>query len=299
MSALLFARGLAGPNGRVTLIDSESGRGSLFADIIPGGYKVIEIGPPFSPERYQEAFEVAEAESDVVVIDSLTHEHNGDGGVLDMQEAELDRMAGDNWQKREACKMAAWIKPKMSHKKFVMRILRASCALICCLRGEEKTHISKEEGKSKVITDKFSSPIFDQRFLFELLLNFETISVDGKGGYVIPRKITHPSIAEFLPKENEQIGVKHGELLALWSVNPGKSVIQQPAQVGGPLDAFKKRLWETCKPFRGTEKSWTQAEAKLVEWKILAPGQRVSDFTTQDQYIEAIDKVELQLNPPT
>ncbi len=221
MSALLFARGLAGPNGKICLLDSESGRGSLFADIIPGGYSVIEIGPPFSPERYQEAFEVAEKSADVVVIDSLSHEHTGEGGVLDMQEAELDRMAGDNWQKREACKMAAWIKPKMAHKKFLGRILRCRCALICCLRGEEKTHITKDQGKSKVITDEFSSPIFDPRFLFELLVNFETVQIEGKGGFVIPRKITHPAIEALLPKRDERIGVKHGEAMAAWAKSPG------------------------------------------------------------------------------
>ena len=34
MSALLLMRGIVGPKGRITLVDSESGRGSLFADII-------------------------------------------------------------------------------------------------------------------------------------------------------------------------------------------------------------------------------------------------------------------------
>lgn len=223
MSALLFARGLVGEKGRIVLIDSENGRGSLFADVIPGGYGVIPIDPPFSPERYSEAFTVAEKDADVVVIDSLTHEHNGEGGLLDMQEAELDRMAGADFKKREQCKLAAWIKPKIAHKYFIQKILRCQCALICCLRAEEKTHISKgQDGKSRVITDEFSSPLFDKRFVFELLLSFESIARNGQGGYVIPRKITHPDIAPLLPLENEQIGIKHGEALARWCANPGK-----------------------------------------------------------------------------
>lgn len=245
MSALLLARGIAGPHGKITLIDSESSRGSLFADIIPGGYNVIEIGPPFSPERYQEAFEVAEAVSNVVVIDSLSHEHAGEGGVLDMQEAELDRMAGDNYQKREACKMSAWIKPKMAHKKFIQRILRCRCALICCLRGEEKTHMLKEDGKNKVITDQFSTPIFDSRFIFELLVNFETISNAGKGGYVIARKITHPAIEALLPRENEQIGIKHGEAIAKWASSGQESSPQTPKVK--PKSA-KAELWKIAQP---------------------------------------------------
>lgn len=231
MSALLFARGLAGPQGRVTLVDSESGRGSIFSDLIPGGYYVLDLDAPFSPDRYAAAFEHAEKNSDVVVFDSMSHEWGGEGGVLDWQDAELDRMAGDNWSKREACKMAAWIKPKMAHKLMVQRLLRSRLPLICCLRGEEKTHIQKGDGKTKVFTDEFSSPLFDPRFIFEMLVNFETVARDGVGGFVIPRKITHPSVAALLPKDGEQIGVKHGEALARWCAAPG--AIPKTSSPGG------------------------------------------------------------------
>lgn len=258
MSALLVARGLAGPTGRVTLIDSEGGRGSLFADIIPGGYQVIDIEPPFSPTRYQEAFEMAEAQSDVVIVDSLSHEHAGEGGILDMQEAELQRMAGDDWKKREACKMASWIKPKQAHKKFIQRLLRGRCALICCLRGEEKTHILKEDGKSKVITDQFSSPIFDHRFLFELLVNFETIERNGKGGFVIPRKVTHPAIADLLPAENEKIGIAHGQAIAQWAAG-GKMSGPQVASSNGEIDVLKTQVRAIAKErFSGSLKELQQ-----------------------------------------
>lgn len=230
MSALLFARGLAGPNGKVRLIDSESGRGSIFSDLIPGGYDVIELDAPFSPDRYTQALELAEKDSEVVVTDTLSHEWSGEGGILDWQEAELDRMAGDNWSKREACKMAAWIKPKMAHKLMVQRLLRSKVHLICCLRGEEKTHISKKGGKTEVYTDEFSSPLFDPRFIFEMLVNFETVARDGVGGYVIPRKITHPAIRAFLPAEGEQISVKHGEAIAAWCRGEAKGpAASQPA----------------------------------------------------------------------
>lgn len=282
MSALLFARGLAGPNGRIVMIDSESGRGSLFADIIPGGYQVIEIGPPFSPERYQEAFEVAEQSADVVVFDSLSHEHTGEGGVLDMQEAELDRMAGDNWQKREACKMASWIKPKIAHKKFLQRILRCKCALICCLRGEDKTHITKEGGKSKVITDEFSSPIFDPRFIFELLVNFETVSRDGKGGYVIPRKVTHPAIEELLPLADERISIAHGEAIARWAENPVTCGPQKTSR-----DSLRKQLCRVAKEnFSLTPadiESWLISEGMLgADEKLSAiTDERMADITKQ------------------
>jgi len=274
MSALLLMRGLVGPSGRLVLVDSESGRGSLFADIIPGGYKVLNLEPPFSPERYQEAFEAAEAVADGVIVDSLSHEHNGDGGILDMQEDELTRMAGDNWQKREACKMASWIKPKMSHKKFIQRLLRCKVPLICCLRGEEKTHMIKgDDGKNKVVTDQFSSPLFDQRFIFELLLNFETVARDGKGGFVIPRKVTHPDLAAMIPKENEQIGIHTGEQIARWCAAPGTSPVKPN---GKPSDDERKtlvtELWGIAKQVRGSEKGWNHFQKWAIEHTVMGEG---------------------------
>ena len=277
MSALLLMRGIVGPAGRVALIDSESGRGSIFADIVPGGYQVLDLEPPFSPERYQDAFEMAEANADGVVIDSLTHEHAGEGGVLDMQEAELQRMAGEDYKRREACKMASWIKPKMIHKKLLGRILRCKVPLICCLRGEEKTHMIQEEGsKKKVVTDEFSTPIFDPRFIFELLLNLETVSVAGKGGYVIPRKVTHPDIAGLLPEADRQISVAHGEAIARWCASPGKSkanpIPQTEAKPAATENKVKARMFELLKPYGdllktfAEQRGWVAPNEGLEHW---------------------------------
>src|SRR5260370_2688833 len=74
LSALYLARGIVGRSGKITLIDSESGRGSIFADMVPGGYNVLNLDAPFSPGRYEEAIVEAEKTADVVMVDSLSHE---------------------------------------------------------------------------------------------------------------------------------------------------------------------------------------------------------------------------------
>ena len=253
LSALFFARGLVGPAGRITMVDSESRRGSLFADIVPGGYNVIDLEPPFSPERYEEAIVTAEAQSDIVLVDSLSHEWSGEGGVLDLAEAELDRMAGNDYAKRERVKLASWIKPKMAHKQFVQRLLRLKCGLVVCLRGEEKTRMEKgKDGKNVVVHDEWSSPLYDPRFLFELLLCLETVAHDGQGGFVIPRKVTHPTIAKMLPARDQQISEAHGKALAEWCGNPNR-ITGPPPSLGMPPDppdvkAFKRQLWDLTKP---------------------------------------------------
>jgi len=240
MSALLFARGIVGPSGRIVLIDTENKRGSIFADMIPGSYQTLDLDAPFSPTRYEEAIVAAEKVADVVVIDSMSHEWSGEGGVLDWAQEELQRMGGGDNNK-----MRSWIKPKMAHKMMIQRLLRTKCALICCLRGEEKTHVTKPEPgqKSKVVTDEFSSPLFDSRFVFEMLLNFETVARNGVGGYVVPRKITHPSIAALLPKDDEQIGERHGAALAAWCANPSGQTAAAATTVAVKTATEKTRNW--------------------------------------------------------
>jgi hypothetical protein len=293
MSALLLARGLAGPKGKVRLVDSENGRGSIFADLIPGGYEVLDLDAPFTPDRYQEAIATAEAGADAVVVDSLSHEWSGEGGVLDWADAELERMGGGDNNK-----MRSWIKPKMAHKLMVQRLLRCKGALICCLRGEEKTHVTKpaDGQKGKVITDEFSSPLFDPRFIFEMLLNFETVARNGVGGFVIPRKITHPSIAAILPGENQQIGVATGEALARWCAAPGATPAPTPA-AKPTVKALKSKLWKLTKDVHHENPS--ALLQFLIDEAILDPDETLESLTAER--LEAVIKdAEYKLNnPPT
>jgi len=303
MSALLYMRGIVGPKGRITLIDSESGRGSLFADVIPGGYSVLDLDAPFSPDRYFEAFDVAEKSSDGIVIDSMSHAHSGEGGILDMQEEELTRMAGDNYGKREACKLSSWIKPKIAMKRFIGRVLRSKIPLITCLRGEPKTHMVKnDQGKNTVVTDQFSTPIFDSKFIYELLLNLETYSKNGQGGYVIPRKITHPSLASLLPRENEQVGIAHGAALAAWcagtpatapaaapSADPVSKSDSKPSSGSITTDsALKRQLWDlTGQHHMGSKAKLNQY---LIDEMYIAPEESLQTLTEKrlSAVIEAI-----------
>lgn len=272
MSALLFARGLVGPSGKITLIDTENKRGSIFADLIPGGYDVVDFDAPFSPDRYSEAIEFAESKSDCIVIDSMTHEWSGEGGVLDWADAELEKFGGGDNNK-----MRSWIKPKMAHKAMVSRLLRSPRHIICCLRGEEKTHASKKaDGRATVITDDFSTPIFDSRFIFEMLVNFETINREGKGGFVYVMKTTHPSIGPLLPTENEQVGVKHGDALAKWCAAPSvPGVPQTPsaAPVAGLADAGTRQ--RMIAKFAGFEQ---QALGYAIDQGWLLPNETLDEF---------------------
>lgn len=312
-SGLLLARGIVGPKGRIVLVDTESGRGSIFADKIPSGYSVIDLEPPFTPGRYAEAFKLAEANADILIVDSLSHCWSGEDGVLDWHEKELDRMAGDDWRKREACSMSAWIKPKAELKKLVQScILRTKLPVICCLRGEIKTRVGKnEQGKTKISADEWSSPIFDPRFLFELLVCAECYSVDGKGGYLHVTKITHEDLFQCLPAESEQVGIKHGELLAKWSLG-GQQATTTPAPSlakttqDAKLKELKRALWTLTQPKHGCQPGDSVemvelGRKRLEQWLwdegILSDSETLAEVGSA-RLVEIVTAVEKKLNAP-
>ena len=119
-SAMRLAAGIAGGKS-FAVIDTEAGRAKHYAGEFV--FDHADLHPPFRPAAYAEAIKAADgAGYPVIVVDSCSHEHAGEGGLLDWHEEELDRMAKDDWKKRESCKMTAWIKPKMSHKQMVSRL---------------------------------------------------------------------------------------------------------------------------------------------------------------------------------
>lgn len=177
-TAMRLAAGIAGDKP-FALIDTEAGRGKHYADQFRFDHG--DLAAPFRPEAYTEAIVAADkAGYPAIVVDSTSHVWAGDGGVLDWQEAELDRMAGDNFGRREACKMAAWIKPKLAHKHMVQKLLQVRAHLILCFRAEEKVEMVKDpaDGKMKIVPKKSLVgldgwiPICEKNLPFELTASF-------------------------------------------------------------------------------------------------------------------------------
>lgn len=95
-TAIQMARGIAGAEGEIAVIDSEQGSSQLYGDMtafdvvciddVPVPYRVDrdELGR-YAPERYIEALKAAVAEGyTVAVVDSLTHAWAGEGGILEI-----------------------------------------------------------------------------------------------------------------------------------------------------------------------------------------------------------------------
>lgn len=220
-SALLLARGMVGANGRIGMIDTESGRGSLYADVLPGGYEVMTLGDPFTPKRYIEALTAAEdAGFDVVIIDSASHEWEGIGGVLDM--------AGDIEQRTGKPGLHCWKEPKLEHGRFVLKLLQAKVPVILCLRAKFKSRqVKNERGKNEIVKDDHTSPQQADDFIFEMTAHAEVL-LDHT---INLTKCSHPDLRACFPAQGP-LKIEHGEKIAAWSRGAAK-----PAEVTAAEEA--------------------------------------------------------------
>lgn len=255
-SALLLARGMVGPGGKIVMVDSESGRGSLYADVIPGGYDTLEIRQPFSPARYVDAIDAVEnSKADIGIIDSASHSWEGVGGVLDMA-AEIEAKSGK-------AGLHCWKTPKLEHAKFMLRLLQSSVPWIVCLRAKYKSRQTKVDGKTQIIKDEATSPIHDEAFIYEMTVHFEIL----QNHTIIVTKASHPELRKCFPADkSEPISIKHGELLAKWCSNPGGATTNDPQS---EIKALAAELWTILKPVRGTKKDWQEANNWLWAEEIL------------------------------
>ena len=214
-TALLMARGIVGPKGRIGMIDTERGRGSLYADQIPGGYEVGELDR-FSPGDYIEAINAIErADIDILIIDSASHEWEGEGGVRDM--------AAKSEQKR-GIGIHNWIQPKAQHTKFVQRLLRTKIPVIVCMRGKQLTKQKKVNGKTEVVKDDYTSPIQDSDFIFEMTAYMEILpdhSIDLT-------KWSHPDLKGCFPTKGP-VTIETGEKIAAWAEGTKKPAAKKKA----------------------------------------------------------------------
>lgn len=165
-SALLLAKGLVGDYKKIGLIDSENGRGSFYSDF--GPYNVISLRPPFTPESYIEAIRAFEnAGVDVIIIDSVTHEWDGEGGCLQLNEKlAVAKYKGNTW--------SAWSETTPRHQRFLDAITASSCHVITTVRNKVETVMTSDKRVKKVGMKEIQREGFE----YELTVNF-TIDRDS------------------------------------------------------------------------------------------------------------------------
>jgi hypothetical protein len=175
-SALRLASGIQKVNGGdIAVIDTEARRALHYADKFK--FKHLHFAPPFGPLDYLAAIQHCVAQgARTVIVDSMSHEHEGPGGVLEMHTAEVERMSGGDTRKAERVKIGAWAKPKADRQRLINTMLQLPCSFILCFRAKEKLKV--EIGKNPVWMGFM--PIGDPTFVFEMMLS--CLLLPGAGG---------------------------------------------------------------------------------------------------------------------
>lgn len=123
---------------RIAVIDTERGSASLYSDRF--SFDVVELHPPFDPARYVAAVKAAETEGyDVLVIDSLSHAWEGEGGVRDIVDVAAAKLGHNSW--------AGWSVGTPAYRHLVDTILAADLHVIATMRSKTEWAEGVENGR--------------------------------------------------------------------------------------------------------------------------------------------------------
>jgi hypothetical protein len=135
-TALLTARELIGPDGRIGVLDTERGSAALYADEFV--FDELPWEPPYDPRELAETI-LAEAKNfDVLIVDSLSHFWRGEGGTLDIVEASGNRTSGGN-------RFAGWKSGTPAQNSMIDALLLAPCHIVVTMRSAQEWVLEKDE----------------------------------------------------------------------------------------------------------------------------------------------------------
>ena len=210
-SALLFAYGLVGDWEKICVIDSEVGSSNNYAHL--GEFNVLELSAPFSPDRYIEAIKAAEsAGMEAIVIDSVSHEWDGKGGCLEINDhLAQTKYKGNTW--------AAWSETTPRHQKFIEAIVGSKAHIIATSRS--KTETTLVDGKPKKVGTK---DIQRDGFEYEMTLMF---NIDRDSHFAMAVK---DRTSLFIDRDPFKLSIQTGEEFRQWletGIDPRKAELER------------------------------------------------------------------------
>lgn len=229
-SALRLATGIqVVSGGEIFVIDTEAKRSLHYAKDF--NFQFIDFRAPFCPLRYLAAIEYATKHgAKIVIVDSMSHEHIGPGGVLEQHAQEVERL-GKLWRSgSDAAQFAAWSAPKAKRDRLMNTVTQLGVTAIYCFRAKEKVKPAKRgevvDGKQlekAALIDLGLMPIGGDELIFEMGCNlFLDAGCDGKpithsDDVGTKRIIKIPKQFRGLIKSSEPLSEATGEAMARWA----------------------------------------------------------------------------------
>jgi energy-coupling factor transporter ATP-binding protein EcfA2 len=143
-TALQWATILA-DGGRIAVIDTENDSASLYADRYT--FDVLSWDPPYDPRKLAETIKAAVADGYAcIVVDSLSHYWEGEGGTLDIVEDAASRAHGNSY--------AGWKIGTPALRYLIDTIRHAKVHLIATMRSSMEYILEKDPKTGKQVPTK-------------------------------------------------------------------------------------------------------------------------------------------------
>ena len=202
-SALLVAFGMTGDWSKIAVIDAENSSSELYSHL--GEFNVLPLEPPYTPERYVQAINACSIDDiEVVIIDSMSHEWDGKGGILEI----MDGMTGNSF--------ANWGKVTPRHNKFIDAILNTRKHFICTMRAKQDYVLTQNSNGKQVPQKVGLKAITREGVDYEFTLVFD---VDIKHN----ANATKDRTMLFMDEPQTVLSAEHGKALMKWA-NSGEVV---------------------------------------------------------------------------
>lgn len=228
-TALRLARGLAGPDGKVAVIDTERGSASLYAGRFGGEWDKDDELPDFSPktlmDRLREAERLGYA---AVVVDSLSHFWMGTGGELEMVDAAKKRSrSGDGF--------GAWKEVTPVHNELIQCILTLKTHIVCTMRTKTEWVVEQVQRGDKMVNTPRKiglAPVQRDGMEYEFDLS---MNMDNATGVVSKTRLEVTPLGAVFKEPGEALGEK----IAAW-LSGAPPPAAPPASVPTPAATPKK-----------------------------------------------------------
>jgi hypothetical protein len=248
MSALRMAYGMTGDWSKIAVIDTENGSASLYSHL--GDFNVIDLTPPFQPEKYIEAINLCyKSGIEVIIIDSSSHEWST---LLEENETLAHTsFRGNTW--------AAWSKSTPRHDRFISAVLHTPVHIITCTRS--KTETVQEGGKVKKVGMKDNQR---EGWEYELTVS---LNIDRDTHFATPSK---DRTNLFEGKQPFLITEETGKKIIEWcesGVNEIQVAINE-MEIVATIDELKA-VWSKYKELQKNEKFVEMKDKRKSELELL------------------------------
>lgn len=254
-SALRLATGIQRvTGGEIYLIDTEANRALHYAERF--AFRHVPFKAPFSPLDYLDAIRHCERKgARIVIVDSMSHEHEGPGGVLEWHSREVTRIAAAWKTSEDKANIPAWNEPKQARRLLINSILQTTINFLFCYRAKEKVR----PGGGKVEQLGWM-PIAGEEFVYELA--GKALLMPGANG--VPTwnpqhdgekmmvKLPEQFRSIFTGQAAKQLDEDTGEQLARWAAGSSNPFADEYAacttqQAFDALEARRRDAWPKLK----------------------------------------------------